>query len=77
MEEAPKDLAEILRALPEGTPLLLPDELLSLLFPPGVVDGVLDPKSRKAAEEYGAYFNCLFSHEPDQQQGCFAKQIAN
>jgi hypothetical protein len=77
MEEKSKDLADILRALPAGTPLLLPDELLGLWFPPGIVGGVLDPGSRKSAEEYGAHFNCLFSYAEDEHQGYFAKQISN
>jgi hypothetical protein len=77
MNEEPKNLADILRALPADTPLLLPNELLGLWFPPGVIDGVLDSVSRKLAEEYGAHFNCVFSYEVRQHQGCFTKHTSN
>jgi hypothetical protein len=77
MDKKPENLADILRALPKGTPFFVPIELLALWFPPGVVSGTLAPETQKSAEEYGTHFNCLFFYEADQQQGCFTKQAPN
>jgi hypothetical protein len=77
MDKKPENLADILEALPKGTPFFVPIELLGLWFPPGVVGGALDPKSQKSAEEYGAHFNCLFAYVADEPHGCFTKQISN
>ena len=73
MSERPDDIDQIMRTLPARTGLYVPDDLLVLWFPPGIAAGVLDDRARKAAEEYGAQFNCRFWYFPERGAGCFAK----
>ena len=73
MNDKPDSLDAILQRLPAGIPLLLPDELLAILFPPGVRGGMLDQQSQIAAETFAIRFNCKFEYVSGEQVGRFTK----
>jgi len=50
MSERPDNLDEILRTFPPRTTFYVPDDLLGLWFPPGIIENRLDAQSRKDAK---------------------------
>jgi hypothetical protein len=73
-EEKAGGLDSILATLPAKTPLLVPDELLAIWFPPGVVSGQMVEKSFAAACAYAEKCNCIFDYSVDEQCGRFWKR---
>ncbi len=69
------DLDGLLDKLPLRIGIYVPDDILEILFPPGAVDGTLDPDARKAAEEYGKRFGCEFEYDPERREGTFWKFV--
>jgi hypothetical protein len=74
MDDKGHNLLNILARLPPGMPLVVPDEVLGVWFPPWTSEGELDPDSLNSAEAFGARFGCTFSHDEKKQQGCFIKR---
>jgi hypothetical protein len=75
--EGASTLSEILAQLPVKQPLLVPDELLALWFPPGVVNGRIDSASAAAATRAAEANNCTFDYAEDEQVGRFWKRETN
>ena len=69
-------LEELLPQLPPETPFFIPDEALSLMFPPGVSGGVLDDGSRAAAAVVAERFGCIFFYDPNMGEWCFMRLAA-
>jgi hypothetical protein len=76
MSERPDNLDEIMRTLPPRTAFYVPDDLLGLWFPPGIIENRFDAQSRRDAETYGAQFNCQFWYFPERYEGCFSKNLS-
>jgi hypothetical protein len=73
----PHELDDILDRLPAGLALHIPDNILGLWFPPGVVGDVMDESARKLAESYAATCGCAFSYQGDLGEGRFFKAPKN
>jgi hypothetical protein len=74
MSEIPDGVDGIMRALLPRTGFYVPDDILGMWFPPGVAAGIIDNAARRAAEGYGAKFDCRFWYFPERKAGCFAKK---
>ena len=66
-------LEELLPQLPPETPFFIPDEALSLMFPPGIAAGLLDDESRMAAEVMAARHGCRFQYDANMREWCFIR----
>jgi hypothetical protein len=73
-EDSAGGLDSILAQLPAKTPLLVPDELLGVWFPPGVIEGRISESSFTAASAYAEKCNCTFDYSADEQCGRFWKR---
>ena len=69
-------IEELLPQLPAETPFFIPNEALSLMFPPGIAAGVLDDRSRMAAEIVAARFGCRFQYDAKMGEWCFIRPAA-
>lgn len=76
IEPTGDSLEELLPQLPPETPFFIPNEIIELWFPPGVVAGILDDGSRMAAEVKAARFGCRFQYDPNMGQWCFIRPAA-
>jgi hypothetical protein len=72
---APHEVDEILELLPPEATLNVPDHLLSLWFPPGPVNGVMDGPTLERAQAYAQSCGCRFRHNRATREGIFSKLI--
>jgi hypothetical protein len=70
---APDGFREMLEKLLPRIAVHVPDELLKMWFPPGVVDGAIDTSTLKAARAYADECKCAFSYLSAQKEGVFHK----
>src|SRR5262249_55758839 len=71
----PHDIDEILERLPPQVTLNVPDHILSLWFPPGPVDGVMEGRSLARAESYAQSCACRSEYHGSAREGIFYKPI--
>jgi hypothetical protein len=71
----PHDIDEILERLPPQVTLNVPDHILSLWFPPGPVDGVMEGRALARAESYAQSCACRFAYHGSAREGIFYKPI--
>jgi hypothetical protein len=64
-------LTAILEGLSPETPFFVPDEILTLWFPPWMKGGSPDPVCLTSAQEAGALFGCSFSFDAHAQLRSF------
>jgi hypothetical protein len=67
----PHEIDEILDLLPEEVTLNVPDQILSLWFPPGPVDGVMEGSALERAQNYAHSCRCKFEYRPRTHEGIF------
>jgi len=67
----PHEIDEILDLLPAEVTLCLPDQILSLWFPPGPADGVMEGSALERAQNYAHSCGCKFRYRPDTREGIF------
>lgn len=70
---APHEVDEILELLPPQVALNVPDHLLSLWFPPGPANGVLEGAALERAQSYAQSCGCRFGYNPATREGIFSK----
>jgi hypothetical protein len=71
----PHEIDEILERLPPQVTLNVPDHILSLWFPPGPVDGVMEGRALARAESYAQSCACRFAYHGSAREGVFYKPI--
>lgn len=69
----PHEIDEILERLPPQVTLNVPDHILSLWFPPGPVDGVMEGRALARAASYAKSCACSFAYHGDRGEGVFSK----
>ena len=67
----PHEIDEILDLLPAEVMLNVPDQTLSLWFPPGPADGVMEGSALDQAQNYARSCGCKFRYRPDIREGLF------
>jgi hypothetical protein len=67
----PHEIDEILDLLPAEVTLNVPDQILSLWFPPGPIDGVMEGSAREQAQNYAHSCGCKFRYRRDIGEGLF------
>jgi hypothetical protein len=72
---APQEVDEILDLLPPQVTLNVPDHLLSLWFPPGPADGVMEGSALERAQSYAQSCGCQFGYNRATREGIFYKLI--
>jgi hypothetical protein len=72
---APHEVDEILELLPLQVTLNVPDHLLSLWFPPGPVNGVMDGPALERAQAYAQSCGCQFGYNRATREGIFSKLV--
>jgi hypothetical protein len=71
----PHEIDEILERLPPQVTLNVPDHILSLWFPPGPVNGVMEGAALTRAERYAQSCACRFAYHGSVREGIFYKPI--
>jgi len=71
----PHEIDEILERLPPQVTLNVPDHILSLWFPPGPVNGVMEGAALTRAESYAQSCACRFAYHGSVHEGIFYKPI--
>jgi hypothetical protein len=71
----PHEIEDILDQLPSQVTLHVPDHVLSIWFPPGPVDGVLDGPALTRAQSYAQSCGCKFGYHRSIREGIFYKPI--
>jgi len=69
------DLDRLLERLPLRIGVYVPEDILEDLFPPGAVNGSLDPEAQKAAADYARRFDCEFRYDAQRHEGTFWKFV--
>jgi hypothetical protein len=70
---APHEVDEILELLPLQVTLNVPDHLLSLWFPPGPANGVMEGAALARAQSYAQSCGCQFEYNGATREGVFSK----
>jgi hypothetical protein len=70
---APHEVDEILELLPPQVTLNVPDHLLSLWFPPGPANGVMEAAALERAQSYAQSCGCRFVYNSAAREGIFSK----
>ena len=73
----PHEIDEILERLPRQVTLNVHDHILSLWFPPGPVNGVMEGAALARAVSYAKSCACPFTYHGDRGEGVFSKGIAS
>ena len=71
----PHEIDEILDRLPPRVTLHVPDHILSLWFPPGPSNGVMQGRALARAVSYAKSCACSFAYHGDVGEGVFSKAI--
>ena len=71
----PHEIDEILDRLPPQVTLHVPDHILSLWFPPGPSNGVMQGHPLARALSYAKSCACAFAYHGDRGEGVFSKAI--
>src|SRR5262249_6888866 len=71
----PQEIAEILERLPPHLTLNVPDHILSLWFPPGPANGVMEGAALARAQSYAQSCACRFAYHGSVREGVFYKPI--
>jgi hypothetical protein len=69
---APHEIDEILELLPPHVTLNIPDHILSLWFPPGPANGVMEAALERA-QSYAQSCGCKFGYHRGTREGTFYK----
>jgi hypothetical protein len=71
----PHEIEEILDRLPPRVTLHVPDHILSLWFPPGPANGVMEGRALARVLSYAKSCACEFAYHGDRGEGVFSKAI--
>ena len=71
----PHEIDEILDRLPRRVTLHVPDRILSLWFPPGPANGVMEGSALARAVNYAKSCTCTFTYHGDRGEGVFCTAI--
>ena len=71
----PHEIEEILDRLPPQVTLHVPDHILSLWFPPGPSNGVMQGRALARAVSYAKSCACGFAYHGDVGEGVFSKAM--
>lgn len=71
----PQEIEEILDRLPPKVALHVPDQVLSLWFPPGPVDGVMGEATLARIQSYAQSCGCKFAYHGSLREGIFSRQV--
>jgi hypothetical protein len=71
----PQEIEEILDRLPPKVTLHVPDQVLSLWFPPGPVDGVMAEATLARIQSYAQSCGCKFAYHGSIRGGIFSRQV--
>jgi hypothetical protein len=71
----PHEIDEILERLPPHLTLNVPDQILSLWFPPGPANGVMEGPALDRAQSYAQSCGCKFAYHRSVREGIFYKPI--
>jgi len=71
----PHEIEEILDRLPPLVTLHVPDHILSLWFPPGPANGIMEERALARALSYAKSCACEFAYHGDRGEGVFSKAI--
>jgi hypothetical protein len=70
---APHEVDEILELLSPQVTLNVPDHLLSLWFPPGPANGVMEGSALERTQSYAQSCGCQFGYNRASREGIFSK----
>jgi hypothetical protein len=71
---APHEIDEILELLPSQVTLNVPDHILSLWFPPGPANGIMEGTALERAQSYAQSGGCRFAYHRATREGIFYRQ---
>lgn len=71
----PHEIDEILERLSPHVTLNVHDHILSLWFPPGPVNGVMEGSALTRAQSYAQSCACRFAYHGSSREGIFYKPI--
>src|SRR5260221_11996093 len=71
----PHEIEEILDRLPPQVTLHVPDHILSLWFPPGPANRVMEGRALARALSYAKSCGCEFAYHGDRGEGVFSTAI--
>jgi hypothetical protein len=71
---APHEIDEILELLPSQVTLNVPDHILSLWFPPGPANGIMEGAALERAQRYAQSCGCRFAYHRATREGISYKQ---
>jgi hypothetical protein len=69
----PHEIDEILELLSQHVTLNVPDHILSLWFPPGPANGVMEGPALERAQSYAQSCGCKFAYHRSVREGIFYK----